>query len=214
MGYFHIDSAEVRTRQGKLYLFVTIDRTSKFAVVQLVDKANRTTASAFLKGVIAAVSYKIHTIPTDNGIQLTFPPRYRDGPTARYVTHLFAMCCQANNIEYRLTQPNHPWTNGQVERMNRILKDTPVKRYYYDSHDQLKAHLSIVVMAYHFARRLKTLTGLTPYEYVCKIQAHEPERFNFNPFHHSVGLNTFLAPTQIVFFLSTPRRGYEKVLCK
>src|ERR1700728_1674034 len=31
IGYFHIDIAEVRTAQGKLYLLVAIDRTSKFA---------------------------------------------------------------------------------------------------------------------------------------------------------------------------------------
>jgi transposase len=29
IGYFHIDSAEVRTEQGKVYLFVAIDRASK-----------------------------------------------------------------------------------------------------------------------------------------------------------------------------------------
>jgi len=45
---FHIDLAEVQTAEGKLHLYVTIDRTSKFAFVQLVDKANRRTASAFL----------------------------------------------------------------------------------------------------------------------------------------------------------------------
>ena len=44
MGYFHINIAELRTNEGKLYLFVAIDRTSKFAAAQLVDKANRKTA--------------------------------------------------------------------------------------------------------------------------------------------------------------------------
>ena len=43
IGYFHIDIAEVRTEQGRLYLFVAIDRTSKFAFCQLHQKA--TTAS-------------------------------------------------------------------------------------------------------------------------------------------------------------------------
>src|SRR3954454_3934950 len=48
IGFFHIDIAEVQTAEGKLYLFVAIDRTSKFAFVQLAEKANRVTASAFL----------------------------------------------------------------------------------------------------------------------------------------------------------------------
>ena len=37
IGYFHIDIAEVRTAEGKLYMFVAIDRTSKFAFVELHD---------------------------------------------------------------------------------------------------------------------------------------------------------------------------------
>src|SRR6476659_7235873 len=34
IGFFHIDIAEVRTEQGKLNMFVAIDRTSKFAYVE------------------------------------------------------------------------------------------------------------------------------------------------------------------------------------
>src|SRR5271155_2374257 len=88
IGYFHIDIAEVRTAQGKLYLIVAIDRTSKLAFVELVKKTGRTSASAFLEALIAAVPYKIHTVLTDNGVQFTFPPRYAQGPTARYMTHI------------------------------------------------------------------------------------------------------------------------------
>ena len=77
IGFFHIDIAEVQTTaEGKLYLFVAIDRTSKFAFVQRVESANRVTASAFLTALIAAVLYKIHTILTDNGIHFRYAPRY------------------------------------------------------------------------------------------------------------------------------------------
>lgn len=69
IGYFHIDIAEVQTAEGKLYLFVVIDRTSKFAFTQLVQEATRVTASVFLEALIATVPYKIHTVLTDNGIQ-------------------------------------------------------------------------------------------------------------------------------------------------
>ena len=75
IGYFHIDIAEVQTAEGKLYLYVAVDRTSKFAFVQLVRKTGRTSSSAFLIALIAAVPYKIHTVLTDNGIQFIFPLR-------------------------------------------------------------------------------------------------------------------------------------------
>ena len=188
IGYFHIDIAEVRTGEGKLYLFVAIDRTSKFAVAQLVEKANRKTAWEFLEHLLEVVPYKIHTILTDNGIQFAEQPRNRDSMTFRKMR--FDMICEANGIVHRLTKPNHPWTNGQVERMNRTIKDATVKRYYYESHDQLRSHLEDFLDAYNFARRLKTLSGLTPYEYICKIWTFEPDRFILNPIHQMPGLNT------------------------
>lgn len=64
-----MDIAEVHTAEGKLYLFVGIDRTSKFEVTQLVDNADRRTAWEFLGHLLEAVPYRIDTIPTDNGIQ-------------------------------------------------------------------------------------------------------------------------------------------------
>jgi len=190
IGYFHIDIAEVRTKEGKLHLFVAIDRTSKFAFVQLHEKANRPTAVSFLETLIEAVPYRLHTILTDNGIQFADLPRNRDGWTARYRVHRFDQICRENNIEHRLTKPNHPWTNGQVERMNRTIKDATVKRYYYDSHDQLRSHLTDFIAAYNYARRLKTLKGLTPYEFICKMWTNEPERFKLDPIHQMPGLNT------------------------
>jgi len=190
IGYFHIDIAEVRTAEGKLYLYVAIDRTSKFAFVQLVAKTGRTSASAFLVALIAAVPYKIHTVLTDNGIQFTFPPRYADGPTARYMTHMFDMRCRENGVEHRLTKIKHPWTNGQVERMNRTIKEATVKRYHYDCHRQLETHLRDFIDAYNYGRRLKTLKGLTPFEYICKCWTTQPERFTLDPTHQMPGLNT------------------------
>jgi len=190
IGYFHVDIAEVQTTEGRLYLYVGIDRTSKFAFVQLVTKTDRNSASAFLMDLIEAVPYKIHTVLTDNGIQFTFPPRYADGPTARYMTHMFDMRCQEHGIEHRLTKIKHPWTNGQVERMNRTIKEATVKRYHYDSHSQFKRHLGDFITAYNFARRLKTLKGLTPFEFICKCWTKEPERFRLNPIHQMPGLNS------------------------
>jgi len=179
IGFFHIDIAEAQTAEGKLYLFVAIDRTSKFAFVQLVEKANRVTASAFLVALIKAVPYKIHTVLTDNGIQFRLPPRYADGPTAQYLTHMFGLRCKQHGIEH-----------GQVERMNRTIKEATVNRYHYDDHNQLRQHLSDFVDAYNFSRRLKTLKGLTPYELICKCWTSEAKRFTINPLQQMPGLNS------------------------
>lgn len=73
IGYFHVDIAEVRTQEGKLYLFVAIDRTSKFAFIELHEKATRRVSADFLRALIKAVPYKIHTVLTDNGTHFTEP---------------------------------------------------------------------------------------------------------------------------------------------
>ncbi len=185
IGYFHIDIAEVQTAEGKLRLFVAIDRTSKFAYAQLHETAGKMAVAQFLRDLIAVVPYAIHTILTDNGIQFT--NRTCD---QHAFEHIFDRVCDEHDIEHRLTKIKHPWTNGQVERMNRTIKEATVKRFHYDDHDQLRQHLADFVSAYNFARRLKTLKGLTPYEFIRRIWTKEPERFRLDPIHQMPGLNT------------------------
>lgn len=118
IGYFHIDLAEVRTEQGKLYMFVAIDRTSKFAFVELHENGKTATSRDFLHRLIAAVPYKIHTVLTDNGIQFTTPgaggsavPLIKEAMAngERIWAHAFEYACARNNIDHRTTKPRHPW---------------------------------------------------------------------------------------------------------
>ena len=185
IGYFHIDIAGVRTEQGKLHLFVAIDRTSKFVFVELHEKATTRVSADVLGRLLAAVPYKVHTVLTDNGIQFTTPgaggsavPLIREAMAKGelFRAHAFEYACAKAGIDHRTTRPKHPWANGQVERMNRTIKEATVKRFHYDHHEQLRHHLTDFIAAYNFGRRLKTLKGLTPYEFICKRWATEPER--------------------------------------
>lgn len=133
---------------------------------------DRRTAWEFLEHLLKTVPYRIHTILTDTdrdglirrinpkgGIQFAEQPRNRNTAWSRRIR--VDIICEANDIERRLTKPNHPWTNGQVERMNRTIKKATVKRFHYESHDQLRTHLDDFIAAYNFTRRRKTLSGLT-----------------------------------------------------
>ena len=60
--------------------------------------------------------------------------------------------------------------------MNRTIKDAAVNGYCTETHDQLRARLQNFVDAYNFARRLKTLRGLTPYEFICKARTSRRSR--------------------------------------
>jgi transposase InsO family protein len=125
IGDFHIDIAEVRTAQGKLYLLVAIDRTSKFAFVELHEKVARRTAADFLRRLIAAVPYKVHTILTDNGTHFTTPGNTSSAaPDIRAAleagepvwAHAFEYACALNDIDHRLTKPKHPWTTDVIDK--------------------------------------------------------------------------------------------------
>ena len=125
IGYFHIDIAEVRTAQGKLYLIVAIDRTSKFAFVELHEKATRRAAADFLRRLIDAVPYKVHTVLTDNGTHFTDPAGETWSPAeikemiARrqpFLAHAFEYACALNDIDHRLTRPKHPWTTDVIDK--------------------------------------------------------------------------------------------------
>jgi hypothetical protein len=110
MGYFHVDIAEVRTEEGKIYLFVAIDRVSKFAYVELVERAGKMQVAQFLRNLIDIIPYKIHTILTDNGVQFTNLQHQKYA-----LPHIFDRVCNENHIEHRLTRPAHPWTGRTYE---------------------------------------------------------------------------------------------------
>jgi len=74
--------------------------------------------------------------------------------------------------------------------MNRTIKEATVQRYHYDSHKQLRINLRDFVAAHNFSKRLKTLSGLTAYEFICQQWQIDPDRFTLDPIHQMSGLNT------------------------
>ncbi|MBA7558535.1 hypothetical protein ES708_00139 [subsurface metagenome] len=103
LGYFHIDLAEVHTAEERLYLLVAIDRTTKFAFVELHEKATRRVAGDFLRHLIEAVHYKVHTVLTDNVL------RSDEGRLARQQVsvreHAPAVCLSSTSIQAAPADP-------------------------------------------------------------------------------------------------------------
>jgi len=183
IGYFHVDFTELRLADGKLYLFVAIDRTSKLAFAELHATATAALAAAFWQRVVQAVPYAITKVLTDNGVQFA-PLPHRRSPVA----HLFDAVCAAHGIEHRCTQVAHPWTNGQVERLNRTLKEATIRQYHYQDATELNTHLQTFLQAYNGGKRLKKLHGQTPYQFVCAQFAQNPGIFIRDPTHDFPGL--------------------------
>jgi len=106
-------------------------------------------------------------------------------PCPRWAHHSAILC--GNGRTLKGTARIMP-DNGMAERMNRTLKEATVRRYHDESHRQLRQHLADFLAASDFAKRRKTLRGLTPHEYVCKILTQEPASFRLDPCHHTAGL--------------------------
>lgn len=73
--------------------------------------------------------------------------------------------------------------------MSRTIKEAAVKRFHYDGHEQLCTRFANFMAANNFVRRLKIISGPTPYEYIAKILTSEPDRFIIDPIHQMPGLN-------------------------
>lgn len=136
IGYVHIDSCELGHADGKLVMFLAIDRVSKFTYVEFHDCAGKMEGAAFLRNAVEVFPYQIHIVLTDNGMAFADLPKNRNGPSRCFLgPHIFDRVCIANGIEHRLTKPYRPWTNGQAERMNRTIKDaTTTNRCRWQCH--------------------------------------------------------------------------------
>jgi transposase InsO family protein len=186
IGYVHIDVCELRLAEGKLFLFLAIDRVSKFVHVAFFDANTKLNGAAFLRQVVAAFPYQVHTVLTDNGMAFADLPKNRGRHPeieAIFGGHIFDRVCEEHGITHKLTKPYHPWTNGQAERMNRTVKEATVKAFHYPDLDSLKAHVLAFVRAYNFAKHLKALRWRTPFQAVLDAWTKDPSIFRIDPRH-------------------------------
>ena len=72
VGFVHIDITEVRCETGKLYLFVAIDRKTKYVYAELHQRMTQKAAVSFLRNLQQDCVFEITHILTDNGVQFTY----------------------------------------------------------------------------------------------------------------------------------------------
>lgn len=124
-GFVHIDLKHLPKLEGRNgYVFVAIERVTRFAYIEIVERRDAHTIAACLKRFLSSFGYCVHTILTDNGAEFT--DRYRgahwyEGGRGVSGQHAFDRICKDHGITHKLTRPFTPRTNGMVERFNRRI---------------------------------------------------------------------------------------------
>ncbi len=176
IGFIHIDITFINIGKQKFYLFVAIERSTKLLFLKLYKDKTVKSSVDFLQETMKYFPFKIHRILTDNGVEFTYK-LFSNNCHKKEEDHEFNKICFANNISHKTTQFRHPWTNGQVEIMNRQIKNNTTKKYKYDDYQQLSNHLNQYLLAYNFAKKLKSLNFKTPYQKM--IEIYDRKRDNF-----------------------------------
>ncbi len=119
-GFVHIDIKylpQMPDESSRRYLFVAIDRASRWVYLELKRSKSSKAATSFLSRVVAKAPFRITKLLTDNDKAFTdrFSAAGERKPTGN---HVFDKVCAEQNIEHRLIPPRHPQTNGMVERFN------------------------------------------------------------------------------------------------
>jgi transposase InsO family protein len=177
-GFVHIDIKylpQMPDERHRRYLFVAIDRASRWVHLAIYDDKSAQSASLFVDEVVSKAPFVISKILTDNGKEFTdrYTAKGEREPTG---DHVFDQACKAYRIEHRLTKPRHPQTNGMVERFNgRISALLATTRFI--SSEQLEQKLVEYLKLYNHHIVQKNIGHITPIAKLKEWQITNPELF-------------------------------------
>ncbi|HET7233030.1 MAG TPA: IS481 family transposase [Longimicrobium sp.] len=190
-GFVHVDIKYLPRMPGeevRRYLYVAIDRCTRWVYHEVLPDKEAATAAAFLGRAVEKMPMKIKKLLTDNGPEFTDPfvhGRERT-PTGK---HVFDRVCAKHGIEHRLIRPWHPQTNGMVERYNGRVADQ-LKRTRFGSGRELEEGLDAYSQVYLFQIPQRALGHRTPFESLIEWFDKQPALFHFDP-HNLPGLDIY-----------------------
>ena len=191
-GYVHVDLKHLSRLQGRpAYVFVAIERTTRFASVEIIQERSGSTVAACFERFLEAFGHPVHTVLTDNGSEFT--DRFGDARWRKRErgtgAHPFDLVCQSRGVRHKLTRPYRPQTNGMAERFNRRLAEAiqthprtkaNVGRNRFDNHTQRDAFIIAFVNDYN-RTRLRCLGYKAPAECLDNLSGHNTDAWLVGP---------------------------------
>ena len=192
-GYVHVDLKylpQMADETRRRYVFVAIDRATRWVYIAVKSHKSAAAAKSFLQSLAKAAPFKIRTILTDNGKEVTdrmFGRRAQDASGE----HEFDELCKSLGIEHRLTKPKSPQTNGMVERFNGRLAQV-LRSHHFDSAADLETTLHRYAWLYNEHLPQKALNHATPVEALKTWRKSHPGLFVKQVRNHP-GPDTYIA---------------------
>ena len=165
------------------YLFVAIDRATRWVFVRIYPAKTAANARRFLRDLERAAPMRITQVLTDNGKEFTdrlFGLRKR----AATGNHDFDRLCADLGIEHPLAPPMRPQTNGMVERFNGRIEDV-LQSHHFRSGEDLEQTILRYVRLYNGQLPQSVLKGRTPIDALKDWHRQKPERFRKQPYNHT-----------------------------
>jgi transposase InsO family protein len=176
-GFVHIDIKylpQMADEKRRRYLFVAIDRATRWVHLELRADKSQQSACRFLDAVRAKAPFRITKLLTDN--DGAFTDRFTQPRKQPSGQHLFDRLCTGHDIVHRLAPPRHPQTNGMVERFNGRISDV-LASTRFRSRDDLETTLRRYAILYNQHIPQKALDHKTPLDALRDWQKRQPELF-------------------------------------
>lgn len=177
-GFVHVDVKylpQMADESRRTYLFVAIDRATRWVYLEILPDKSARSAKGFLKQLIKKAPFIITKVLTDNGKEFTdrFIANGERKPTGQ---HPFDQVCQAEGIEHRLIKPKHPQTNGMVERFNGRISEI-LATTHFDASRDLQETLYQYQKIYNYHVPQKNIGHITPIQALKDWHKKQPELF-------------------------------------
>lgn len=176
-GYIHIDYKylpQMPDETRRRYLFVAIDRATRWVYIELKASKSTRSATAFLRAVRAKAPFRIRKLLTDN--DKAFTDRLQAKARAPSGAHPFDRLCAEAGIEHRLSPVRRPQTNGMVERFNGRISEV-LASHRFDSRADLETTLKRYCHLYNHHLPQRALQHRTPIQALKDWQQRHPELF-------------------------------------